>query len=80
MSCCQRIAWPLLVVLAFAAGTVWHLASAQEDRSRRVQKWEYEFVPGYSEQSMKRMGDDGWELVTVLPQGQQQLFYFKRPK
>ena len=58
---------------------------AQDKAPVAVQKWEYrmEFVPaaGLTErtwrQRMAAVGDEGWELVAVTPDGHG---YFKRPK
>ena len=61
-----------------------------------IQKWEYKryikrvdwdaVVSGQDdlnaiEQELDSLGDEGWELVTVVPESklQKQTFYFKRP-
>ena len=52
------------------------------------QKWEYKrFISDWSDkeftilQELNSLGDEGWELVTVVPESklQKQTFYFKRP-
>ncbi|HEY4024379.1 MAG TPA: DUF4177 domain-containing protein [Pseudonocardiaceae bacterium] len=48
-------------------------------------KWEYATVPLLShatKQILDNWGEDGWELVTVLPgpTGEQLVAYFKRAK
>ena len=76
----RRIAWPLVVVLAFSAGATWHLAWGQSARPKVVQKWEYK-ASGFSAVTFERLGDDGWELVAVAGQPNSDAhFYFKRPK
>ncbi|MEP6695829.1 MAG: hypothetical protein ABJA34_03005 [Pseudonocardiales bacterium] len=49
-----------------------------------MQKWEYVTVPllvHATKQILDNWGQDGWELVTVLPgpSGEQLVAYFKRP-
>ena len=56
----QRIAWPLVVVMAFSAGATWHVATAQEAKLKVAQKWEYESGI-YAAKTLKAMGDDGWK-------------------
>ncbi|HKN52779.1 MAG TPA: hypothetical protein VJX66_09770 [Amycolatopsis sp.] len=48
-------------------------------------KWEYATVPlliHATKQILDQWGQDGWELVTVLPNptGEQHVAYLKRPK
>jgi hypothetical protein len=48
-------------------------------------KWEYATVPlliHATKQILDQWGEDGWELVTVLPgpTGEQMVAYLKRPK
>ena len=76
----QRIAGPLVVLVAFSAGTLWHVALGQEAKPK-VQKWEY--ASGvYAPETIKTMGDQGWELVAAefLAESSQSMLYFKRPK
>ncbi|HEY2413335.1 MAG TPA: hypothetical protein VGI40_13880 [Pirellulaceae bacterium] len=76
----QRFAWLLVVLAAFSAGTLLSFAPGQEPK-RKVQKWEY--ASGvYTAETMKAMGDQGWELVTAefLAESSQSMLYFKRPK
>src|SRR5205807_3333399 len=53
---------------------------------RGVQKWEYATVPllvHATKQILDNWGDDGWELVAVVPGpggGEQLVAYLKRPK
>ncbi|GAB2741231.1 hypothetical protein GCM10027174_13480 [Salinifilum aidingensis] len=54
-------------------------------RVSRMQKWEYATVPLLShatKQILDQWGEDGWELVAVLPgpTGEQMVAYMKRPK
>jgi hypothetical protein len=76
----QRIAWLFVALAAFSAGTLWHVALGQEAKPKH-QKWEY--ASGvYTAESIKTMGDQGWELVTAefLAESSQSMLYFKRPK
>ncbi|HEX2286101.1 MAG TPA: hypothetical protein VHU62_15030 [Mycobacterium sp.] len=48
-------------------------------------RWEYATVPlltHATKQILDQWGDDGWELVSVLPgpTGEQHVAYLKRPK
>ena len=48
-----------------------------------MQKWEYEWFSdraGDPEEILRRMGEQGWELVNVAYNGFHLLFYLKRPK
>jgi hypothetical protein len=52
-----------------------------------LQQWEYEITPNYAEYpslaTLKLFGEDGWELVSILPSELptgRYLLYFKRPK
>lgn len=76
----QRMAWLLVALIAFSAGTLWHDAVGQEKKPR-VQKWEYAFGV-YTPETVKTMGDDGWELVTAefLAESSKSMLFFKRPK
>jgi hypothetical protein len=54
-------------------------------RFRFMTKWEYATIPllvHATKQILDQWGEDGWELVTVLPgpTGEQLVAYFKRPK
>ena len=54
-------------------------------QSRTMTKWEYATVPlliHATKQILDQWGEDGWELVTVLPgpTGEQMVAYLKRPK
>jgi hypothetical protein len=76
----QRTAWPLVVLVAFSAGSLWHFAVGQEAKPK-AQKWEY--ASGvYTSETIKTMGDQGWELVAAvfLAESSQSMLYFKRPK
>lgn len=51
----------------------------------RMTKWEYATIPlliHATKQILDQWGEDGWELVTVLPNpsGEQHVAYLKRPK
>lgn len=50
-----------------------------------TQKWEYATIPlliHATKQILDQWGDDGWELVTVIPgpDGNAPVAYLKRPK
>lgn len=50
-----------------------------------IQKWEYATIPlliHATKQILDQWGDDGWELVTVIPgpDGNAPVAYLKRPK
>ena len=52
---------------------------------RHMQKWEYATVPlivHATKQILDQWGEDGWELVTVIPgpEGNNPVAYLKRPK
>jgi hypothetical protein len=54
-------------------------------RAMSATKWEYSTVPlliHATKQILDQWGEDGWELVTVLPNptGEQHVAYLKRPK
>lgn len=57
--------------------------SAQTKTSDR-ERWEYQAIPGMHGQgnSFNRIGDEGWELVTLTCPGEanQCWYYFKRKK
>ena len=76
----RSMLWPVLLVVAFGIGASWRLAVGQEQRSKTVQKWEYTYGMGYSDEQLKRMGDDGWELVAATFQRDYPTLYFKRQK
>ena len=76
----QKTASLLVVLAAFSAGMLWHVAVAREPKPK-LQKWEY--ASGvYTAESIKTMGDQGWELVAAefLAESSQSMLYFKRPK
>lgn len=44
-------------------------------------KWEYKSLLLSRTADLNRMGLEGWELISVIPQpGDQAVFYFRRPK
>ena len=80
MSSVKRIAWPVVAVLAFAAGFAWPMATAQEPNGA-VQKWEYRLVTTHDElRLVNELGNEGWELVTVVGGGRLETAYMKRKK
>jgi len=57
--------------------------SGREEHNRT--RWEYATVPlltHVTKQILDQWGDDGWELVAVLPgpTGEQHVAYMKKPK
>ncbi|MDT5095971.1 MAG: hypothetical protein QOH60_5334 [Mycobacterium sp.] len=59
-------------------------ADGGRDEHKKVQ-WEYATVPlliHATKQILDNWGDDGWELVAVVPapSGEQHVAYMKRPK
>jgi hypothetical protein len=81
MSSTNQYAWPLVVILAFTVGALWHVGNAQDVTHKTIQKWEYYYVSGLTKENLKQAGDEGWELVAAAtdPQGGR-ILYFKRPK
>ena len=46
-----------------------------------MQKWEYHtHVKQISEEELRRLGEQGWELVTALKMDTNAYYYFKRPR
>jgi len=48
-----------------------------------MRKWEYDWFKetlGDWQDILKRMGNDGWELVNVVHDGKSLVFFLKRPK
>ena len=65
--------------------TATRAAGAAAARVGRMTKWEYATVPllvHATKQILDTWGEDGWELVTVIPgqSAEQLVAYFKRPK
>ena len=59
--------------------------STLADMSAQAVTWEYATVPlltHATKQILDQWGEDGWELVTVLPgpTGEQHVAYLKRPR
>ena len=77
----QRIAWPLIVVLALSVGAVWCVATAQEAK-KPVEQWEYYVTTNVPTGTPDALGAKGWELVTVIyKENSSQLdCYYKRRK
>ena len=42
-----------------------------------MQKWEYMIVSGPNEETLNKLGEQGWELVALSPYNKA---YLKRPK
>jgi hypothetical protein len=80
----KPLLWIAAVVVAIIAG--WQLASAQGEKEKAAQKWEYKVVviAGNQdrEKSLADAGEAGWELVSATVSGNNYVphFYFKRPK
>ena len=69
----------------FPAGAPGGLARLATLPAMSATKWEYATVPlliHATKQILDQWGEDGWELVTVLPNpsGEQHVAYLKRPK
>jgi hypothetical protein len=48
-----------------------------------MQRWEYTWFNeslGNPEDMLKKLGNEGWELVSVVYNGKSMVFYLKRPK
>jgi hypothetical protein len=48
-----------------------------------MQKWEYQWFSdrtGDSDEVLQRLGEEGWELVSVVYNGFHLLFYMRRAK
>ena len=72
----------LIVAIVFVAalGSVLQLESAEEAKRPAVQKWEYTWTN--TNENLKTLGDQGWELVAAYPVGEHKgkALYFKRPQ
>ncbi len=85
-----------VALIAIFLGSIGWSVSAQKTNSAN-QTWEYKVITVYgtndilppaSSNQLNRMGTEGWELITILPEqstrnGSQQRkaeYYFKRPK
>jgi len=76
----HRIAWPLVIVLAFSAVAAWHVATAQDAKPKTSQQWEYQTLVNDNIHGLNRVGLEGWELVAVTSEPNNMWFYLKRPK
>lgn len=67
--------------------------SADAPAQKSFQKWEYKVLDGDAmfklgsegkedalRNALTKLGDEGWELVSVVSPGGPRWFYFKRPK
>ncbi len=49
-----------------------------------MQKWEYYFCRtdfiAIDQETLEGLGEDGWELVSIIVLEEQTYYYFKRPK
>jgi len=45
-----------------------------------MQKWEYKIVAKATEAEINRLGEEGWELISVTENITYYTFFFKRPK
>jgi len=45
-----------------------------------MQKWEYKIVKVATEAELNRLGEEGWELISVTLYVSYYTFFFKRPK
>jgi hypothetical protein len=76
------------MIAALVAG-IWSTASVRAQRQTRpsqptTQKWEYRVTESASEKGLaseaNSLGEQGWELTSVLASGSAVFGYFKRPK
>ena len=89
----KPLLWIVALVVALFVG--WQLASAQGDKEKSAQTWEYKSIYGSENLSpdtkeVTRLGKEGWELIAVEPalpyvqhggtvRRTERIFYFKRP-
>ena len=89
----NRLSLSVAAVALIVAGLTWvhHPASVQAQAPKALSRWEFKVVDGWEltkegldrkswEGTLKAIGDDGWELVSVVNTGDQCWYYFKRPK
>jgi hypothetical protein len=80
----KHLPWIVAVIVALVV--VWQFASAQGERERAMQKWEYKTVLceyEKAEKSLNDAGSEGWELVTMISSqtiGGNKMLVLKRPK
>jgi hypothetical protein len=75
----KPLLWIVAVVVALIAG--WQLASAQGEKEKAVQKWEYKLYYSPEKDGLNALGTEGWELVCVVANGKEQPYAcLKRPK
>ena len=71
----------LLVVAVIVLGIAVALtAFAQTQRSAARTTWEYKDGANLQLSEINAIGQEGWELATVIPYGRDYYFIFKRPK
>lgn len=75
----KPLLWIVAAVVALIAG--WQLASAQGEKEKVVQKWEYKTSQeALRQDSLNALGKDGWELVCIdrYSSGNDPILCFKR--
>ncbi len=71
----------LLVVIFLLCFTAWGTHAQSERSNPMKQKWEYKWIKlTDADTEMNRMGEDGWELVGIMPAQWGSAVVFKRPK
>ncbi|HEY0544001.1 MAG TPA: hypothetical protein VGC91_01290 [Pyrinomonadaceae bacterium] len=75
-----KINWMIILIALcvsiFAGWTVY----AQKQSAPPKVVWEYKVVSETDKVSLNDLGAQGWELVTVVMGGAQEVYYFKRAK
>ncbi|HUI65802.1 MAG TPA: hypothetical protein VL126_13250 [Bacteroidota bacterium] len=70
----------VLVVIAALAVCIVFALGAFSQSPRAHQKWEYRDGANVQLDQMNAYGEEGWELVTVVPYGRDYYYVFRRPK
>jgi hypothetical protein len=76
----KRNARVLVVIAAFAICIVFALGAFSQSPKGSHQKWEYRDGANVQLDQMNAYGEEGWELVTVVPYGRDYYYVFRRPK
>jgi Domain of unknown function (DUF4177) len=89
----KRFAGAVLLALLISICLAWSFRSASAQTPKGPARWEYKVVDGGElmelaakrddkswQNALTQIGEDGWELVSVVNTGDIRWFYFKRPK